>query len=426
MIKVSVIIPIYNDEEYLRPCLESVVHQSLNDVEIICIDDGSTDGTGLILEEYRKEWDNIIIYTQENQGAGCARNKGISLAKGEYIAFMDGDDYYPDYEVLECLYTTAKREHVDICGGSFVRDMKGTIERSSNAFLYFKNSGMMNFDEHVYVYGFIRFIYSTKLLRRYDIKFPSIRVFEDPPFLMLAMFNAKKFYAINKIVYCQRVGIHRTKYFYEDAINTFREIKKMLFLSQKQCDVCLQVGIMTCVYKSCIDIVLPYYSSNDNNFLVLLEEIQNCILEDAKPYLSDVEQYFTQQGIEQYICESEKEFRMFKDVINNSKKVIIYGAGVVGKFVVELMEDVCGKKPLGVAVTKLEKDSQYLKHIEVTDIRKWSMYKEDALFIVAVMQETQQNMVHTLEGMGIRNIYAIDYLKLSCYVRRREIAENNK
>ena len=99
---------------------------------------------------------------------------------------------------------------------------------------------------------------------------------------------------------------------------------------------------------------------------------------------------------------------------------------MAGKFVMELMETACGKKPLGVAVTKLRKDPQYLKDVEVTDIRMWSMYKEDALFIVAVTQEKQREMVHILEEMDVKNIYAIDYLKLSCYVRRKEIAESRK
>lgn len=426
MIKISVIIPIYNDEEYLRPCLESVVHQSLNGVEIICINDGSTDGTGSILEEYQKVWDNIIIYTQKNQGVSSARNRGISLAKGEYIAFMDGDDYYPDNEVLECLYTAAKREHVDICGGSYVRDRMGTIESGSNTLLYFENSGMMNFDEYAFPFGFTRFIYSKKLLSKENIQFPPIRVFEDPPFMVLAMFKAKKFYAINKVVYCHRKGIHETKYFYDDAINMLRAIKEMLVLAHERCHTSLQVGLMTHMRNIYVKNVLPHYSSIDNNFLTLLEEIQSYILEDAKSNLPDVEKYFTQQGIELYIRELEKEFGMFKDVIVNSKDIIIYGAGTVGKFVMELMEDVCGKKPLGVTVTKLGKEPQYLRGIEVTDIRKWNMHKEDALFIVAVTQEKQQDMVYILEEMGIRNIYAIDYSKLFCYVRRKEIAESSK
>ena len=426
MIKVSVIIPIYNDEEYLRPCLESVVRQSLNDVEIICINDGSTDGTGLILEEYQKEWDNIIVYTQENQGVSYARNKGISLAKGEYVAFIDGDDYYPDYDVLECLYTIAKREHVDICGGSYVVDRGGSRERPSDSLQYFENEGRINFVEYAFPFGFTRFIYSKKLLCGENIQFPPIRVFEDPPFLMLAMLKAKEFYAINKIVYCYRMGIHEVKYRYEDAINGLNAMKEMILLTYKNRNKVLQVSCVKLLCKRFIKNILPYYSATDEKFINLLGEIQNYILEDAKPQLPDVEKYFTQQGIELYIREAEKEFKMFKDVIDNNHKVIIYGAGTVGKFVVKIMEDVCGKKPLGVAVTKLGKVPQYLENIEVTDIRKWSMQKEDALFIVAVTQEKQQDMVHTLGGMGISNIYTIDYLKLSYYVRRKEIAKSSK
>ena len=94
MIKVSVIIPVYNVEPYLKEALDSVINQTLREIEIICIDDCSTDNSYNILEEYAKK-DNriIIIKNEENLGVGISRNKGIRLSKGEYIGFVDGDDY---------------------------------------------------------------------------------------------------------------------------------------------------------------------------------------------------------------------------------------------------------------------------------------------------------------------------------------------
>ena len=94
MPKVSIIIPIYNNEKYLRECLDSVLNQTFQDFEIISINDGSTDNSLKILEEYAKKDSRIKIVTQENKGAGSARNEGLKLAKGEYLAFLDGDDFY--------------------------------------------------------------------------------------------------------------------------------------------------------------------------------------------------------------------------------------------------------------------------------------------------------------------------------------------
>ena len=94
MPKVSIIIPIYNNEKYLMESIDSVLNQTFQDFEIISINDGSTDNSLKILEEYAKKDSRIKIVTQENKGAGSARNEGLKLAKGEYLAFLDGDDFY--------------------------------------------------------------------------------------------------------------------------------------------------------------------------------------------------------------------------------------------------------------------------------------------------------------------------------------------
>lgn len=93
MLKLSVVIPVYNAEKYIARCLDSVLNQSEKEIEIICIDDGSTDDSLNILMKYKNENKNISVYTQENSFAGVARNLGISKATGEYIHFLDIDDY---------------------------------------------------------------------------------------------------------------------------------------------------------------------------------------------------------------------------------------------------------------------------------------------------------------------------------------------
>ena len=113
MPKVSVIIPIYNVEKYLRECLDSVVNQTLKDIEIICINDGSTDNSLAILEEYASKDSRIILLNQENQGQGVARNNGIKISKGEYTAFIDPDDWV-ELDYLEIAYKSFLDKKVDI------------------------------------------------------------------------------------------------------------------------------------------------------------------------------------------------------------------------------------------------------------------------------------------------------------------------
>ncbi len=113
-IKVSVIMPIYNAFHYLRPAMDSVIDQTLREIEIICIDDGSTDHSLDIIREYQKIDDRIRIITETNAGPALARNNGLRRARGEYVAFLDADDFF-EPQLLERLYTTAVRDELDIC-----------------------------------------------------------------------------------------------------------------------------------------------------------------------------------------------------------------------------------------------------------------------------------------------------------------------
>ena len=113
MVKVSVIIPVFNVEDYLKQCLDSVVHQTLKDIEIICVNDSSTDKSLDILEEYAKTDWRIRVITQPNAGAGAARNKGMDVATGKYLAFLDSDDFF-ELNMLEKAYEMAEDEQSDL------------------------------------------------------------------------------------------------------------------------------------------------------------------------------------------------------------------------------------------------------------------------------------------------------------------------
>lgn len=114
MVKVSVIIPVYNGEEHLRQCLDSVLGQTLREIEIICVDDGSTDASFGILKEYEQKDSRVKVLQQQNLYAGVARNKGKEAAQGEYLAFWDCDDFF-EPECLEQMYRKAVEQQADIC-----------------------------------------------------------------------------------------------------------------------------------------------------------------------------------------------------------------------------------------------------------------------------------------------------------------------
>lgn len=111
---ISIIMPTYNVEQYLRQCLDSVIGQTFTDYELIIIDDGSSDGTVSIITEYEERYPNIHFYSQQHGRQAKARNLGISKSKGKYITFLDGDDYWPE-DHLEELVKALSRDDSDIC-----------------------------------------------------------------------------------------------------------------------------------------------------------------------------------------------------------------------------------------------------------------------------------------------------------------------
>ena len=114
MLGISVIVPVYNVENYLHQCLDSILAQTFADFELILVDDGSSDNCGVICDEYAEKDSRVHVIHQENQGVSIARNHGMQIAKGEYITFIDSDDWI-DHRFLECLYASAKEKNADVC-----------------------------------------------------------------------------------------------------------------------------------------------------------------------------------------------------------------------------------------------------------------------------------------------------------------------
>lgn len=133
MPEISVVIPVYNAEEHLEQCLESLVSQTLKEIEIICVDDGSTDGSAAILADYVQRDGRFIVVRQQNRGAGMARNKGLEVARGEYVIFLDADDFFaPD--LLKKMYAQAVCSEADIviCNGRAYNTSSGQYRDVAN------------------------------------------------------------------------------------------------------------------------------------------------------------------------------------------------------------------------------------------------------------------------------------------------------
>lgn len=175
---VSVVIPVYNSEKYVEKCICSVMEQTLSELEIIIINDGSTDESGRILRELTQKDSRIVLLEQANQGVAAARNQGVEKATGKYITFVDGDDYLQE-DYIELMYNLAEKETLDmvICGLTYVdeggkelnRVVPGVYKCLENEEWTFRVSAVCSH------------LYRRELWKRYDVKFQSGERGEDMP-----------------------------------------------------------------------------------------------------------------------------------------------------------------------------------------------------------------------------------------------------
>ena len=206
MVKISVIMPVYNEEQYLEKTCQSLKQQTLDDIELICINDGSTDNSTDILTNLATEYDNIRIINQENQGSGIARNKGIDEAKGEYIAFLDADDKYIDPYSLEKMYEYGYKNNADIICGNLKRiSSEGKLEDNFNYaegnYAYFPEYDKLTPQDYGIPWAFYKNIYRKKFLDENNIRFPDLKRGQDPVFLADVLTKTDIIYTVPVYLY---------------------------------------------------------------------------------------------------------------------------------------------------------------------------------------------------------------------------------
>jgi glycosyltransferase involved in cell wall biosynthesis len=217
---ISIIVPVYNMEEYLVKCLESVCSQTLRDIEIICINDGSTDNSLKILEEFQKNDERIQIITQRNQGLSAARNAGLDVAKGEYIAFVDSDDFISPF-MYEDLSKKIIKYNTDIVVCNYFLMNEASVEPRSICSDYYINSEKdylydLLKDENIQNYVWSR-LYKRKLFK--DVRFQVGKVFEDIYLSIDLIGKIKTAYYTSEPHYCYRMR--------EDSITNSLTIKSV-------------------------------------------------------------------------------------------------------------------------------------------------------------------------------------------------------
>lgn len=295
---ISVITPVYNVEKYLTKCIESILNQTLSNIEIIAIDDGSSDDSGRILDEFAKVDKRLMVIHTENRGVSEARNEGLKHVRGEFIGFVDSDDWI-DTEMYEFMYKYAIEKSIDIVMCAYIREfinhskvknmgiedgkIIGKFEIHNN-FLR-KMIGPLsgeafiteNLDMHSVIWNKI---YRTSLLK--NIYFDSLKDIGSCEDLL---FNLKAFYRAEKVLYIDRPYYHYRKIIQSSVSSSYRPnlfqqrinlIEKLRsFIIQYKCDQSYYEALnnRTCLglMGLGLNIVSP---SNDSNFFMKLQQIR--------------------------------------------------------------------------------------------------------------------------------------------------------
>ena len=218
--KVSVIVPIYNVEPYLDRCMQSLIHQTLKDIEIILVDDGSPDRCPQMCDEYAQKDSRIKVIHKKNAGLGYARNSGLEIATGEYVAFVDSDDYIKTNMYEELYNNTIGKDLDAVFGGFYIESYKGiwTASKEVNEMKLFQTKQIQSFlldmiacapsipQERKYEMSVWHSIYKKEIIDKYNIRFLSEREIasEDIPFQIDFLSKSSKIMYVpqNYYYYC--------------------------------------------------------------------------------------------------------------------------------------------------------------------------------------------------------------------------------
>ncbi len=208
--KISIIVPVYNCEKYLDEAIKSVLNQTLRELEVIIVNDGSTDNSLDIANKYSSIDNRVKVLTQDNQGVSAARNLGLEAAKGEYIGFIDGDDWI-ESDMYKTLYSIAIKENVDLVISNFEQELEGKniisrLDISTDIVLKEKDivkKVLPQFLQHEKLNTVCNKLFKSEIIKNYNIRFPKgVALGED------GVFNINYFTNIKSLMYIDYSGYH--------------------------------------------------------------------------------------------------------------------------------------------------------------------------------------------------------------------------
>lgn len=406
-VTVSVIIAAYNDADYIEECLDSIFSQTLKNIEVIVVDDGSEDETHIILIEYQRKYSRMIIISQSNTGAGIARNRAMKLASGKYLAFMDADDRYPCEDSIEKLYDAAETNSALLCGGNMLYNNNGIISNRYIAGQGDKRHSQNKFiskDEYYEMYGHTRYLYSTDMIRDNKIEFAPYRVFEDQILTICAINAAGKIFELDYPVYEHRVRYKIREYddrscldLAKGVCDTFDSMikfgmKEMFFVNYDKC----MSWVMPLIARH-IDMDVPEWKTTIDTLNNLIAT-SGWVKADAVP---------TKEKITELRSVIDTERKRINEMISDNKGVILYGAGYNTEL---FLKRFAINKPniVGIAVSSKDDAVEELNGIQIKAISDYAEHRNDIPIIITPNKKYRVDIENTLISLGFKNYTWVD------------------
>ncbi|WP_077072196.1 glycosyltransferase [Mailhella massiliensis] len=382
-IDISVIIAVYNCKDFIRQCLDSLIKQTVSNFEIICVDDGSTDNTLNILREYEKKYDFISVYTQKNQYAGVARNTGMSYAKGNYLLFLDSDDFF-EPQMLEVIYNRAKETNADIVVFNAQEyNMKDNIFQpckfpvSPELFPDKNVSSYIDFGEKLFQANSClawNKLIKYSFIKKVGVKFGNTKSSNDTVFIYSLLAQAEKISLVNEILVNYRTNnpnsLQRSKSSsWESICLAFFNLKKELiklgvYESQKRTYV--NKSLQACMY---------YINTIDDKTKIKMK----CSLKNKYFKLLDIDDYG-----KNYIY-NKNFYNQYMEIMSNEYIPVVYAT-----------------------------DNNYAKYMAVSiqSIIKNVGNKTTVLFFVMVNSDFEKSNISKLENIVYSSGHYIEFINM--------------
>ncbi len=408
---VSIIIPVYNAEKYIDQCLSSLLMQTYQNFEIICVDDGSTDNSAEILRDYEGRYEQIKVLTQKNQYAGSARNTGMKVANGKYLLFLDADDFSRE-DMVACIVTAAESDQTEVLVfdeciyDNILQKVVQTSWRPLKRELFGEGiKSCMEIADTIFEFanpGPCNKLFLREFITKNNLWFQCIQRTNDLYFVYAAFSHAARIGILDeKFLYIRsnnpeslQGSGYATPTIFAQAIYALRdnlENRGVLPLFQKSFDN--------------MTLSISLYSLNNMKDEKAYQQAYCSLRDEIFPRLN--------LGCKGLVQQIVQEF-------SSRKKLIIYGAGTVATAIVRLLINQYGydKSDIIITVSNITNNAQEIFGIKVRDFQIVSQLKKFQIVVVAVSDKGAQDEIkRNVKKVGFENIITVGFHEFANLIR---------